>query len=339
MSAHPTLAVEPRIAAPTFEINGFRPPWWLRNRHVISLWANRVQPAAPVRYRRERLATLDDDFVDLDWVDGEPDRPLVVGCHGLEGCSDSRYLRRLMAHVARRGWNGVALNYRSCSGEDNRQARAYHSGWTDDVALIVETLAARRPRRPIFVVAYSLGGNIVGSWLGRHADTVPPEVVAAFCCSMPFLLAPCSRQIERGVQRFYLRHFMRTLRQKAARKARAHPGAFDAAAAMRAQSLREFDEAFTCPLHGFRDADEYYAHASCGPHLARIRVPMLVLNALDDPLVPPHSTPVEFIRDAPGVRLVQTRHGGHVGFVCSGRPEWLEEEIFRWFAACGASRL
>jgi uncharacterized protein len=339
MSANPTLTVESRIAAPDFEIDAFEPRWWLRNRHLISLWANRVQAAAPVRYRRERLPTLDDDFVDLDWVDGEPTRPLVVGCHGLEGCSESRYLRRLMAFVARRGWNGVALNYRGCSGEDNRQPRAYHSGWTEDVALVVQTLAARQPQRPIFVVAYSLGGNIVGNWLGRHAETVPREVVAAFCCSMPFLLAPCSWQIERGVQQLYLRHFMRTLRQKAARKARLYPGAFDAAAAARAQSLREFDEAFTCPLHGFRDADDYYERASCGPHLPHIRVPTLVLNALDDPLVPPDSTPVELARGAPRVRLVQTRHGGHVGFVCKGRPDWLEEEIFRWFQTCGASGL
>src|SRR5262249_12673635 len=135
-----------------------------------------------------------------------------------------------------------------------------------------------RGQRPIVIVAYSLGGNIVGSWLGRHAETVPPQVRAAFCCSLPFLLAPCSREIERGVQRFYLRHFLGTLRQKAARKATVHPGAFDARAATTARSLREFDEAFTCRLHGFRDVDEYYANASCGPHLARIRVPTLLLN-------------------------------------------------------------
>jgi uncharacterized protein len=337
MNANPSAPPESRIAAPAFEIADFQPPWWLRNRHLASLWANRVRSAPPVRYRRERLATLDDDFVDLDWVDGRRDGPLVLGCHGLEGCSESRYLLRLMTHVTRRGWSGVALNYRGCSGEDNRLAHAYHSGWTDDVAFVVQTLAARQPERPIFVVGYSLGGNIVGNWLGRHADSMPRQVVAAFCCSMPFLLGPCSRQIERGAQQLYLRHFMRTLRRKALRKATVHPGAFDAAAAVRARSLREFDEAFTCPLHGFRDADDYYERASCGPHLGRIRVPTLVLNALDDPLVPPDSTPAEFARGAPAVRLVQTRHGGHVGFVCMGRPDWLEEQIFRWFESFGAS--
>jgi len=322
------------MARPAFAIDDFEPPLWLRNPHLASLWANLLQPAPPAAYRRERLTTTDGDFVDLDWIDGVPGSPLVLGCHGLEGCSRSPYMLRLMEQVRRRGWHGVVLNYRGCSGEDNRLVRAYHSGWTDDVDLVVRRLAGRMPATPIFVAAYSLGGNIVGNWLGRCAAAITPAPAGAFFCSAPFLLAPCSRQLERGLQQLYLRRFLRTLRQKAHRKAQAHPGAFDAAATARARTLREFDEAYTCPLNGFRDADDYYERASCGPHLARIRIPTLVLNALDDPLIPPDSTPRELIADTPGVQLVQVARGGHVGFVCKGRPDWLEEQILRWFDAC-----
>src|SRR5262245_24070910 len=143
MAAHADVKPQSDLVPSEFAIADFQPPWWLRNRHLMSLWANRVQNVPTVRYRRERLLTPDDDFVDLDWIDGDPQQPLVLGCHGLEGCSESRYLLRLMGNVGAAGWSGVALNYRGCSGEDNRKVHAYHSGWTNDLALVAQTLAAR----------------------------------------------------------------------------------------------------------------------------------------------------------------------------------------------------
>lgn len=319
-------------AIAAFEPEPFVPKRLLRNGHLNSLWAHYAKPPMPA-YRRERLNTPDDDFIDIDWIDGGEGQPLVLACHGLEGCSGSAYIRALMHHVRQRGWHGVAMNHRGCSGEDNRRLHAYHSGWTVDLDFVVRTLAAREPQRPIFIAAYSLGSGIVGNYLGRRATEVPEQVHAAFLCSVPFLLTPCSERIERGISRLYLRHFLQTLRAKAKRKHAMAPGRFNLRAAVRARTLREFDAAFTCPISGFRSVEDYYEQASCGPHLARVRVPTFILNALDDPLIPEAGSPRELAEGSPAVRYLQTKHGGHVGFV-HRRPHWLEEQILAWFDHC-----
>ena len=196
----------------------YRCPRWLKNNHANTVWAYLFKPAPRVAYRREVLPTPDGDELHIDWLD-EPDddnrnTPLVVGCHGLEGCSTTPYMRRLMRRVRDRGWGGVALNYRGCSGEDNLTISAYHSGFTDDLALVLSHLVNTMPDRPIFLVGYSLGGSIVANFLGRHQSLVPANVRAAFLCSAPFLLAPGAGALEQGLHRVYQQKFLRTLRKK-----------------------------------------------------------------------------------------------------------------------------
>lgn len=319
-----------------FDIEPYEPPRHLRNSHLVSLWAHYMKPPMPA-YRRERLLTPDDDFLDIDWIEGSAGQPLVLACHGLEGGSGSNYVRDLMRRVHERGWHGVAMNHRGCSGEDNRRLHAYHSGWTVDLDFVVRTLAGRDPERPIFIAAYSLGGGIVANYLGRRATEVPPQVRAAFLCSVPFLLTPCSEQIERGISRIYLRHFLQSLRTKAKRKSRAYPGRFDLKAVMRARTLRQFDAAFTCPISGFRSVEDYYDQASCGPHLRNIRVPTFILNALDDPLIPECGAPRTLAEGSPAIRYVQTTHGGHVAFV-HRKKDWLSSQVLAWFDHALASR-
>jgi len=319
-------------AIAAFDIEPYETPRFLRNGHLVSIWAHYAKPKMP-QYRRERLLTPDDDFIDIDWVDGDENAPLVLACHGLEGCSGSPYIRALMHAARERGWHGVALNHRGCSGEDNRRLHAYHSGWTVDLDFVVRTLVARAPERPIFIAAYSLGGGIVGNYLGRRATEVPPQVQAAFLCSVPFLLTPCSERIESGISRLYLNHFMKSLRAKARRKALVYPGRVDLRKIRRARTLREFDAAFTCPISGFRSVEDYYDQASCGTHLHRIRVPTFILNALDDPLIPEHGAPRELAEGSPAIRYLQTQRGGHVGFV-HRKSGWLENQILAWFQHC-----
>jgi len=330
----PAEAADARLAAiASFEVEPYKPHPLLRNGHLMSLWAHYAKPPMPA-YRRERLVTPDDDFIDIDWIDGEEGQPLVLACHGLEGCSGSPYIRALMHRVRERGWHGVAMNHRGCSGEDNRRLHAYHSGWTVDLDFVVRTLAARASQRPIFIAAYSLGSGIVGNYLGRRATEVPEQVTAAFLCSVPFLLTPCSERIERGISRLYLRHFLRSLRAKAKRKHKLAPGRFNLRAALRARTLREFDAAFTCPISGFRSVEDYYDQASCGPHLQRIRVPTFILTALDDPLIPEQGAPTTLAAGSPAIRYLQTERGGHVGFVHHRHKSWLEEQILSWFDHC-----
>ncbi len=244
------------------------------------------------------------------------------------------YVRALMRAVGERGWHGVALNYRGCSGEDNHRLYAYHSGWTVDLDFVVRVFAARDPQRPIVLAGYSLGAGITANWLGRRATEVPKQVRAAFLCSVPFFLTPCSARLESGFSRVYQRNFVRSLRRKALLKAAHHPDAFDRRAVKRARTLRQFDAAYTCPISGFRSVEDYYAQASCGPHLRSIRVPTLILNAADDPLIPPDTeAPAAAIDGNPAVRLIVTEHGGHVAFVARTR-NWLERQALAWFDTC-----
>jgi len=319
-----------------FEMEPYASPWWMRSGHLASLWAYYSKPKLPA-YRRERLSTHDDDFLDIDWIDGGPDQPLVVVCHGLEGCSGSGYVRKLMHAVRERSWHGVAPNYRGCSGEDNRRVYAYHSGWTVDLDFVVRTLVARAPERPILLAGFSLGASISANWLGRRATEVPRQVRGAFLCSAPFYLTPCSTRMERGFSRIYQRHFVQSLRIKALKKAKQYPGSFDRRAVKRARTLRQFDAAFTCPISGFDSVEDYYHQASCGPHLRHIRVPTLILNAVDDPLIPPDGSPAEAVDGNPAVRLVTTDRGGHCGFIAR-QPGWLERQAMTWFERCLAGR-
>ena len=317
-----------------FDIEPYEHPRWLPSSHLVSLWAYYVKPPLPA-YRRERLTTHDDDFVDIDWVDGKDGQPVVVAFHGLEGCSGSGYIRKLMHAVTERGWHGVATNNRGCSGEDNRRLYAYHSGWTVDLDFVVRTLIARDPERPILLAGYSLGASIVANWLGRRATEVPKQVRGAFLCSTPFYLTPCSARMERGFSRIYQRHFVNSLRLKALKKAKQHPGTFDRRLVKRARTIRQFDAAFTCPISGFRSVEDYYQQASCGPHLRHIRVPTLILNAADDPLIPPdNGSPTEAVDGNPAVRFIVTPRGGHVGFVARRQRRWLERQAMTWFDGC-----
>ena len=274
--------------------------------------------------RRERVATADGDFVDLDWTGGPAEAPLVVVLHGLEGSAQSHYVRGLLREVLARGWRGVALNFRSCSGELNRLPRFYHSGDTGDLDAVVNLLVGREAGVRLGAVGVSLGGNILLKWLGEHERVVPEQLVAAVGISVPFDLAACARVLDRGLRRaLYTENFMRTLRRKVRDKARRFPDFVDVTAVSRARTFAAYDRAVTAPLHGFADERDYWARSSSGPYLARIRRPTLLINAVDDPFVPSGTLP-DACTLPPDVVTEFTPGGGHAGFL-TGRWPWRPE--------------
>jgi len=269
-----------------------------------------------VPFRRERVATPDGDFVDLDWLDAPtaPGAPLLLVLHGLEGSGRSHYVRGLLALARAAGWAAVALNFRSCSGEPNQLPRFYHSGDTDDLDLVVSMLAGRDPYARIGAVGISLGGNVLLKWLGEHGHDAPKQVRAVVGISTPFDLERCARALDRGVAKLtYTASFMRSFRQKVRDKAHAFPGFVDVAAVMRARTFAEYDRAVTAPLHGFADEVDYWRRSSCLPYLARVRRPVLLISARDDPFVPPDALP-DPASLPPGVVAEFSERGGHVGF-------------------------
>ena len=321
----------------------YRAPAWLPGGNLQTIWAAlyaRRVAGAPVHYRRERWDTPDGDFVDADWLDpepappeaGAPAVPLLVLFHGLEGSSRSHYAEAF-ADVARaRGLRYVVPHFRGCSGELNRAPRAYHSGDFEEIGWILAQLRAQHVG-PLLAVGVSLGGNALMRWAAEAGESAWQFVKAAAAVCSPIDLAAGGAAIGQGFNRLvYTTMFLRTMKPKALAKLAQHPGLFDREALLAARDLYAFDNLFTAPLHGFRDTEDYYARASAKPHLHRIRVPALVLNARNDPFVPATSLPAPHEVGA-RVTLWQPAQGGHVGFP-RGRPpgdvRWMPEAVADW---------
>jgi uncharacterized protein len=314
----------------------FRAPRWLPGGNLQTIWpALFASPATrqPVRYRRERWDTPDGDFIDLDFVDAaDPAAPLLVLFHGLEGSSASHYALAFAHRAALLGWSYVVPHFRGCSGELNRAPRAYHSGDFEEIGWVLERLRARYSA-PLRAVGVSLGGNALLRWAEEAGETAAATACAVAAVCSPIDLAAGGHAIGRGFNRqVYTRMFLRTMKAKALRKWQQHPGLFDRERLRAARTLYEFDNLFTAPLHGFRDTDDYWARASAKPHLHRIRIPALVLNARNDPFIPAHSLPGPH-EVGRCVTLWQPVHGGHVGFPHGrfpGQVQSLPEAVTDW---------
>lgn len=295
----------------------YSPARWLFGPNLMTIFGPLFRPPPQVPLRRERWELQDGDFVDVDRLDGPASAPLLVALHGLEGSSSAHYLRGLLQQAHLRGWRGLALNFRGCSGDMNRLVRSYHSGETGDLDELIRRVRGEADR--IVLAGCSLGGNVLVKWLGEQGDRVPPQIRAAAALSVPFDLAACSRTLDSaGFWRWvYRTRFLRTLKKKSLLKGAQHPGALDTARVAAARTLLEFDDAVTAAVHGFQGAPDYYAQSSSGPFVQRVRVPLLLLSAEDDPFIPAGTIP----RTVPGYVTVEVwPKGGHLGFVEG--PPW-----------------
>lgn len=331
----------------------FRAPWWLPGGNAQTIYAALAAPAPRVRYRRERWDTPDADFVDVDWLDSRAegpargrrdestsaptgastDAPLVVLFHGLEGSSGSHYARAVMAAARARNWRGAVPHFRGCGGEPNRLPRAYHSGDSAEVDWLLRRFRSAAGAAPLFAIGVSLGGNVLLKWLGEHGAAARDILAAAAAVSAPVDLTAAGNALGRGFNLVYARHFLATLKRKTAAKIARFPGLADAAAVARSRTLREFDDLVTAPLHGFRDASDYWLRSSAKPLLGEIRVPTLIVHARNDPFHPGAHLPghgevsADVVLDFPDT-------GGHVGFVSGrfpGKLAWLPERVLGFF--------
>jgi len=323
------------VAPPDADNNGPHPyvaPAWLPGPHSQTIYPA-LLPRPPLAFRRERWDTPDGDFVDLDWIDGRAGAPLVVLFHGLEGSSRSHYALALMRAVQARGWHGVVYHYRGCGGEPNRLPRAYHSGDTAEADWALPRLKAMFPNTPMYAVGASLGGNLLLKWLGESGAAASAAVARAAAVCAPLDLLVSGAALERGFNRLYARYFLKTLKPKVFAKLTCFPGLCDRERLVAARTMREFDDAFTAPVHGFRDTDDYWTRSSSKPWLARIEVPTLVLNARNDPFLPERALPDP--SDASDrVTLQFPREGGHVGFCTGAFPghlNWLPQRLLAFF--------
>lgn len=314
-------------------------PRWIVGAHAQTLWPF-IRPRAPVAWRRERIATPDHDFWDFDWLDASAkdntpnNAPLVILFHGLEGSSRSHYACSMMAAVAQRGWRGVVPHFRGCSGEPNLKPRAYHSGDYSEIAAMLTAIRARVPEKTaLYAVGVSLGGSALLNWLGRNSNTA--TLAAAAAVSTPIDLEQSGRMFNKGFNRLYERNFMGTLKNKALMMAQRYPDKVDSRKVAAVRTLTDFDDAVTAPLHGFKDVTDYRHRASSRPWLSKIGTPTLVLNALNDPLVPADSLPNEE-ETSSYVFLEYPDGGGHAGFpaVAGSAHAWMPQRVLTFFAEC-----
>ncbi len=315
----------------------YRAPFWLPGGHAQTVHASLFAPKASVSYRRERWDTTpngqpDGDFIDVDIVDGDADKPVLLHFHGLEGSSQSQYALGFMARCKALGWTGIVAQFRGCSGEPNRLPRAYHSGDSTEIDWIVRKVKARFPDRRLYTVGVSLGGNAMLKWLGERNSEAVPLVDAAAAVSAPVDLMAAGEALGRGFSLNYAKHFLATMQKKATLMHARHPGSFDFDRMQRARNLREYDDVVTGPLHGYRDTDDYWTRASSKPGLVDVALPTLVLNAKNDPFLPAEALPVTS-QVSTHVLLDQPAQGGHVGWPSSrwpGHTQWLTDRVFHF---------
>ena len=299
---------------PIIENSGYQPPLFFSNAHLQTVYPSVFRKPQGVNYTRERLITPDDDFLDLDWSKVNS-RKIAIILHGLEGDSCRSYIKGMVKALNRKGWDTVALNFRGCSGEPNRKSRMYHSGETQDINLVTKHILSADSYDELALIGFSLGGNVVLKSLGESGIDTDPRIKAAVAISVPSDLKACSDKLEQLSNRGYSRRFLRMLRKKIINKSYEYPGLIDTSGLDSVRSLKEFDEEFTAPLHGFNNADDYYSRSSSKQFLHNINIPTLMLSSADDPFLAPECYPFEIASGHEWLHLETPRHGGHVGFV------------------------
>lgn len=306
----------------------YRPPLFFKNRHRQTLYRALFRKVPEVVYQRERITTPDDDFIDLDWSTTDGSDRLLIGMHGLEGSSESTYLKGLIKYANQSGWDGVALNFRSCSGEPNLKLRSYHSGETEDIDFVLN-YAISKGYQQIAIVGFSLGGNVALKYSGEQGNQMNPAVVATVGVSVPCHLQSCSEQLDKWYNQLYLSNFMTSLKQKVEDKIHLLDERVDINKIRTAKTFADFDGAFTAPVHGFASAVDYWTRCSSLHFVDRIETPALLINAADDSFLSERCFPKAAAMTNPHFHLEIPDSGGHVGFVSftSDKTYWIERRI------------
>lgn len=283
-----------------------------------------------VTYQRERIDTPDDDFLDLDWVSIGSDRLMII-THGLEGSSSSQYVLGTARIFNEAGWDVLAWNCRSCSGEMNRQFRLYHHGDTKDIDTVVQHAIKKGGYKKVALTGYSMGANITMKYLGVKGTDAPSEVVGAVVFSAPCDLAEGADALDKPVNRIYKTRFMNRLVEKIHFKNKHFPGRLDISKLKLVRRWRDFDEWFSAPMCSYKDAAEFHRESSPLNFIGGIKHPTLLISAINDPFLLPNCFPVDIARTHPNFYLEMPENGGHCGFMVKGsRHSWAELRTLEW---------
>ena len=321
-------------------MTGFEPHRWLRNKHLMTLTGALLPRHAPgLPPANDRLFEVEPGtqlLARCHWQ-REPRRsPTLALVHGLEGSSESGYIRTLAAQAFAASFNVLRINQRNCGGTERLTATLYNSGLSADFRAVLLELIERDRLKRIFFAGYSMGGNLILKMAGELGAAAPREL-RGICAVCPTLdLAACVDAIERPENWLYQFRFVRDLKSRMRRKAKLFPGQFELNSLSRVRTLREFDDAITAPCSGYRSATDYYEQASAMRVVHRIAVPTLILTSKDDPVVPFESFGASEIAGNPQIRVAATEFGGHCAFISrTNGPEryWAEARVLEFCTA------
>ena len=308
----------------------FKPAWWAKNRHLQTMLGRLYRRKDVLLSNDETIELPDGDFVDVVWTEDPekaPNKPIIYILPGLEGSIDSHYAKGMMMSVKQKGWIGMLMHFRGCSGRPNRQGPSYHSGDTWDIHYCTEHLKERFANRPLAILGFSLGGNVLANYLAEDPNN--PFCCAAVICA-PLHLASCSSQIDQGFSKVYQKYLVDMLKDSTTEKINlkliSH---IELAELDKIKTLYDFDHKVTAPINGFESAEDYYEKASGLYILDKITKPTLIIHAMDDPFLC-H----KYLSDIPinnSIDFEVSEHGGHVGFISGNNPfkpqYWLEHRV------------
>jgi predicted alpha/beta-fold hydrolase len=302
----PSFKLEGPIISSGFLGNKF----W-RNAHAETIIPS-IFRKINISYQRERFTLADSDFIDLDWVkENKPN--LIILFHGLEGSSQSQYIKGFVNTFSKQNFDCCAVNFRSCSGQNNKLLRSYHSGASEDMHEVISHVLATNHYQRIYLVGFSLGGNVLLKYLGENKFQISPLVQAAIAFSVPIDLSAGATKLAQLSNGLYMRIFLNSLNTKLKEKAKVFPGKLDIADLDKIKTFQEWDNRFTAPINGFEDAADYYQKSSSKQYLKNIVIPTLLVNALNDPFLPSACFPVE-AEISQSVIFESPSYGGHCGF-------------------------
>ncbi len=308
---------------PVYTNSSFKPPFYIRNNHLQTIFPALLRKVNGIKYDRQRIELADGDFIDLDWSKVGSSR-LLVALHGLEGSAHRPYIKGPIRLFNMSGWDGLGINFRGCSGTPNRKLYAYHTGETNDLRFILQNILMEGIYDEIALIGFSLGANVILKYLGEEGEFLSKKIKKAVAFSVPCDLTTASREMSRWNNTVYMRKFMETLKTKIKEKEHLVTNNIDLTKVYRSRTFEDFDNAFTAPVFGFKDALDYWTQASSKPFLRNINIPFLIINASDDSFLSKECYPFEEAKRNQLCHLEVPNRGGHVGFVSP------DEKGFYW---------
>lgn len=311
--------------------SSYTPRNLFKNGHFSTIYSSKLRQAPKVKQARERIYLADGDFMDLDWsTPPQESRKIVVLLHGLEGNAQRTYMQGAAHHLNQMGWHTLSVNFRGCSGEANNLYKSYTAGATDDLEAVIQHVLKMDYYKEIALKGFSLGGNLMLKYLGERTS-LPKVIKKAVAISSPLSLQHSLEELNKKHNFLYSQFFLLSLKKKLKAKSLQFPDQIPIGTHKKIKTLLDFDNIYTSKAHGFKDAYEYYQKNSSLNFIPKIKLPVLIINALNDSFLSPLCYPFKLAEKQNSLFLETPKYGGHVGFYQKNNMYYTEKRAAQFF--------